>query len=442
MKWNIPSLEDLEDKIWRCTACGNCRVAWDYGPPHFFGEICPAKVEMGFEGNTASKGKVAFARGILNGELEWDEDLLDDIYKCTVCAGCQQQCELDHKPFIPEIIEAMRRKAVHDGAGPMPTQKVIVQSMKSYDNPYQGPRRMRTDWTRPFKKAGKPIKDINKESASILYYVGCTGAYNIPVRGVPHATASIFQKLGLDFGILGDKEVCCGSTAMRIGHDDQFKRVAEYNLQTFKKLHEERGVNTIVTSCAGCYRAIKKDYRLCDEYNEMLEGIEVIHTVEMLYRMFQEGKLKFSKELPWKVTYHDPCHTGRHLLQFEIDEDGSKKWPGAYVREIDDLCLYDIPRELIKAIPGIELIEMNRIKKNSYCCGGGGGCMTGYGEWAARNAGLRIQEGEETGAQEMISICPFCHYNLNEGSKKVSSNMKLYDLTEILDMVIEDQENQ
>ena len=436
MEWNIHTLKELEDILWRCTACGNCKAAYNYGPPPEFGEICPAGVEFGFEGFMASKGKIAFARGILDGQLEWNEELLDAIYKCTVCAGCQNQCELDHKPFIPEIIEAMRRKAVEDGVGPMPTQKKIAQSMRSYNNPYQGPRRVRTDWTRPFKKAKKPIKDINKEPADILYYVGCTGAFNLPARGVPVATASLFQKLGLDFGILGEEEICCGSTAMRIGDAEEFKRVAESNLQTFRRLHEERGVNTIVTSCAGCYRAIKKDYVLASEYDKMLDGVKVIHTVELLNNLFKEGKLKFTGELPWKVTYHDPCHTGRHLTKFVIDEDGSQLWKGAYVGLNEEDCLYDVPREILQAIPGIEFVEMERIRDNSYCCGGGGGVMTGYGDWAAKNASKRIEEGMNTGAQHMVSICPFCHYNLNEGSRRISSEMKLYDLVELLDQVI------
>ena len=108
--------------------------------------------------------------------------------------------------------------------------------------------------------------------------MGCTGAFNLPARGVPTATASIFQKLGLDFGILGENEICCGSTAMRIGDAEEFKRVAEANLEMFKRLHDEKGVNTIVTSCAGCYRAIKKDYILSSDYDKMMEGIKVVHT--------------------------------------------------------------------------------------------------------------------------------------------------------------------
>ncbi len=384
----------------------------------------------------ASKGKIAFARGILDGQLEWTQDFVDAIYKCTICGGCQNQCELDHKPVIPEIIEAMRRKAVEDGVGPMPTQKVIAQSMRSFNNPYQGPRRVRTDWTRPFKKAKKPIKNIMKEDAPILFYVGCTGAFNLPVRNFPVATASIFQKLGLDFGILGENEICCGSTAMRLGDVDEFKRVAEMNMQTFKDLKDNHGVKTIITSCAGCFRAMKKDYSLSDEYEDLLGGLEIIHTTDFLFNYFKEGKMKFTKELPWKVTYHDPCHTGRHLIDFDVDKDGSQQWKGSYLGKSEDNCLYDIPREMIKAIPGIDFREMERVKSNSYCCGGGGGVMTGYGDWAGKNAGLRVQEALDTGAEQMVSICPFCHYNLNEGSQRIKSSMKVYDLVELIDMVL------
>ena len=440
MKWRIPDLKELEDKIWRCTACGTCKVAYSYGPPTTCAEICPAGVEFGFEGLMAAKGKIAFARGLLRGELQWDEPLLDAIYRCTVCAGCQNQCQLDHKPFITEIIEAMRRKAVEDGVGPLPNQRRLIQSMQSYNNPYQGPRRVRTDWTRPFKKARRPIKDIHKEPAGVLFFVGCTGAYNLAIRAVPVATASIFQKLGIDFGILGENELCCGSTAMRIGDAREFQRVAESNLETFRRLHEERGVHTIVSSCAGCYRAIQRDYKLSSDYEKALSGVTVIHTVEYLYNLYKAGKFSFAGGIPWKVTYHDPCHTGRHMNKFVIDEDGSQLWKGAYVGMNEEECLYDIPRELLRAIPGVELVEMERIRANSYCCGGGGGVMTGYGDWAAKNASERIREGMRTGADCMVSQCPFCHHNLNEGAKRIGSPMKLYDLVELMDRVLPEPE--
>lgn len=439
MEWNIPTLKDLEHYFWRCTACGTCRLAYDYGPPAKANPICPAGVEYGFEGLFSSKGKAAYARGITSGELEFDEDLVEDLYRCTVCAGCQNQCQVDYKPHIPEVIEGLRREAVKEGAGPLPLHKNLVRSMRNYNNPYQGPRRMRNEWTRPFKKAKKPIKDINKEPAPVLFYVGCTGAFNTNARAVPTATANIFQKIGLDFGILGENEICCGSTAMRVGDAEEFKRVATENLKTFQRLHQEQGVKTIVSSCAGCYRAIKKDYILSSDYETLMEGIEVIHTADFVNRLFKQGKLQFKKELPWKVTYHDPCHTGRHLNKFKVDEEGSELWPGAFVDVDESNCLYETSREILEAIPGLEFREMDRIKGNSFCCGGGGGVMTGYGDWAAKNAGLRIEEGMQTGAEKMVSICPFCHFNLNEGSRRINSEMKMHDLTELIDAVLEEQ---
>jgi Fe-S oxidoreductase len=437
MEWNIPSLKDLEHYFWRCTACGTCRVAYDFGPPPFARPICPAGTEFGFEGYYSSKGKAAFARGISDGSLTFDDpEFLEAVYKCTVCAGCQNQCQVDYKPHIPEIIEAMRREAVQQGHGPLPPQKNLVKSMKSYNNPYQGPRRVRLDWTRPFKKAKTPIKNINKEPAEVLFYVGCTGAFNKAAQAVPTATARIFQKLGVDFGILGESEVCCGSTAMRVGDAEEFKRVATNNLEAFQKLREEKGVKTIVTSCAGCFRAIKKDYILAADYEKMMEGIEVMHTVQFLHRMLKDGQLVFQNEVPWKVTYHDPCHTGRHMNRFRVDEDGSELWEGAFVDVDESQCLYDMPREILQAVPGVTLVEMERIRGNSYCCGGGGGVMTGFGDWAQKNASLRIQEGMAAGAEKMVSICPFCHFNLNEGAKRIGSPMTLHDLTEVLDLAL------
>lgn len=167
-----------------------------------------------------------------------------------------------------------------------------------------------------------------------------------------------------------------------------------------------------------------------------MDGIEVIHTADYLHRLWQEGKLPLQNAVEGTFTYHDPCHTGRHLNKFIVDEDGSELWPGAYLELSEEDCLYDQPRELLAAIPGVEVVEMKRVRANSYCCGGGGGVMTGFGDWATKNAGKRISEGVEAGAGDMVSICPFCHYNLNAGAKSIGSTMKLYDLTELIDRAL------
>ncbi|HZK48754.1 MAG TPA: (Fe-S)-binding protein [Thermoleophilia bacterium] len=438
MNWSIPTLEDLEHSVWRCTACGTCKVAYEYGPPPKHGEICPAGVEFGFEGYLASKGKIAFARGILSGDLEWDGPLAEAVYRCTLCGGCQSQCQLDHKPYLIEIFESMRRKAVEAGVGPLPSQRVVAQSLATYENPYQAPRRVRTDWTRQFKKAGKPVRTFADTDAEILFFVGCTGAYNQGARVIPTATASIFQKLGLDFAILGEEERCCGSTAMRIGLTDDFTRIAEANMETFSRLRDEKGMKTIVTSCAGCFRAVKKDYSLADGYAEAMDGIRVVHTVDFLNELYREGRLPLAAGAERVVTYHDPCHTGRHLNKFYVDEDGSEQYVGAYLGLSEDECVYDAPRELLQAIPGVEFREMPRNRANSFCCGGGGGVMTGFPDWATRNASKRIAEGEATGAGEMVSICPFCFFNLGEGARQGESALRVRDLTELIDEALPD----
>jgi Fe-S oxidoreductase len=128
------------------------------------------------------------------------------------------------------------------------------------------------------------------------------------------------------------------------------------------------------------------------------------------------------------------------MTKFLVDEDGSQRWEGAYLGLKEEECLYEIPRELLRAIPGLELVEMERIRANSYCCGGGGGVMTGYGDWAARNASERILEGMRTGADCMVSLCPFCRYNLNEGARRIGSPMRLSDLVEVLDRALPEPE--
>jgi len=249
---------------------------------------------------------------------------------------------VDYKPHIPEVFEAMRRKAVEDGVGPMPAQKVIAQSMRSYDNPYQGPRRVRTDWTAPSKKKKNPLKTFFKSRPRIIT-LWAAPAPTTPRTSHCSGHGLHFPKTGVDFGILGENELCCGSTAMRTGRRRGLQTGAETNLDTFRKLRSGTGCQNHRYRCAGCYRAILKDYSLSEEYGQMMEGINVIHVTQFLYDLYKAGNLKFTQTLPMKVTYHDPCHSGRHLTKFIVDQDGSQLWAGAYISLNEEDCLYDPP---------------------------------------------------------------------------------------------------
>lgn len=242
-------------------------------------------------------------------------------------------------------------------------------------------------------------KQIDRADAiDILYYVGCTASYDINVKEVGINTINIFDALGLKFGILGTEEKCCGSVLLRIG-DYEFERLSEYNIRLFNSLN----VKMLVTSCAGCFRTIKEDYKKMGVLN-----MEVLHTCEFLARLLKEGKLELKHEVPLRVTYHDPCHMGRHSN------------------------VYDTPREVLRAIPGIEFVEMDRIYEFSRCCGAGGGLKAGFSDIQNKMAQERVRDAERTGAERLVSTCPFCYQGLQIGINAIQSKVRMTDLTELV----------
>ena len=249
-----------------------------------------------------------------------------------------------------------------------------------------------------YEKAVKSKQIDKADSIDILYYIGCTASYDINVKEVGINTVNVLNALGLKFGILGKEEKCCGSVLLRIG-DYEFERLSEYNIRLFNSLN----VKMLVTSCAGCFRTIKEDYKKVGKLN-----MEVLHTSELLARLIKEGKLELKNEVPLKVTYHDPCHMGRHSN------------------------VYDTPREILRAIPGIEFVEMDRIYEFSRCCGAGGGLKAGFSDIQNKMAQERVRDAERTGSERLVSTCPFCYQGLQIGINAIQSKIKMTDLTELV----------
>ena len=251
------------------------------------------------------------------------------------------------------------------------------------------------------EKFGKALKDKEIKSAGsidVLYYVGCTASYDINVKEVGVNTINILDALGVKFGILGAEEKCCGSVFLRIGNRE-FERLATYNIELFNSL----GVKMLITSCAGCYKTIKVDYKKMGILN-----MEVLHTTQFIARLLREGKLTFPHEVPRKVTFHDPCHTGRHSN------------------------VYDDPRAVLAAIPGLEFVELKRHREFSRCCGAGGGLKAGFGDIQNLMAQERVRDAEKTGAENLVSICPFCYQGLQIGINATNSKIKMTDLSELV----------
>ena len=389
-------LKDIEkhaQDLWSCAKCGFC-VA-----------VCPTFEEIGWEGLTA-RGKIHTMMEALKGENpELTNEFIERAYQCTTCGACKEVCQTGIETV--ELWESMRRVFCEMNKGPLPQHEALLKSIKNYDNPLQQPRTGRDRWMRMATKEGRvkeKIKDISKDKSSMLYHVGCIGSFDANVKEVAYNTAFILQSAGVDFAALGKKELCCASTLKRVG-DIEFENVARKTLDLYNSL----GVETVVTSCSGCYKTFKEDYPLLGNVN-----FKVKHIIEVLEELINAGKLKFKKDLKMKVTYHDPCHLGRHTRLFEP------------------------PRNVIKAIPGIELVEMERNRENSRCCGAGGGFRIAYPDVQAKIAVKRVQDAEETGASAIVSGCPFCYAGIQTAIGATGSSLKMVDITEIVAMALEE----
>jgi heterodisulfide reductase subunit D len=388
-------LAKVEKSIFLCISCGDCREAVDITSGR--DGVCVAREHTsGFE-PFFGRGKMAIIRSVWEGKLKISKDLAEVFYQCPTCNACSEICAYDFNNV--SVYEAFRAEIIDSNCG-LESHKSMNTAMVELLNPYQRDNKQKSDW---LKGIDFKIKDASTEKADVLYFVGCTASLTPDIQTVAINTAEILKKLGVDFSVFAENEVCCGSVAMRTGDRKAFNFVAEKNIELFKK----SGVKTIITSCAGCYRTLKVDYE------ELLKDldIEVLHTVEFILKIIKEKNIKL-KPLGLKATYHDPCHTGRHC------------------------GLYDEPREILEQI--IDLIEMPTIKENAKCCGAGGGVKKAFPELSLEMAKSRVQEAESTNANILTSICPFCFRNLSDGIKSLDSKLKMIDLTELLNKSISD----
>ncbi|MCF8034572.1 MAG: (Fe-S)-binding protein [Desulfarculaceae bacterium] len=331
------------------------------------------------------------------------EQFARDLYECSTCGQCQIVCPAGLDTV--NLWEEIRAAIVAAGYGPLEAQQGLVKSVKSYDNPWQQPRTARAKWARRAKKekliADVP-KDITKKPAKVLLYLGCTASYDTNVRQVAISTVNILDALGIDYGILGNKERCCGSVMLRMG-DREFDRIARDNIEQFNSL----GAEILVTSCAGCFKTIREDYERVGELN-----LKVMHSAQFLRTLIESGELSFTTPVNQTVTYHDPCHLGRASR------------------------VYDDPRFIMEHIPGLTLNEMPRNREYSRCCGAGGGLKAGYPDVQNKMAQARVREAEETGASELVSCCPFCYQGLQVGINAVDSNLVARDLTALVEVAM------
>jgi len=430
------ALEKIEYDAGHCQRCSTCKWShiWEI-KSHRFSRNCPS-LWYGVFDAYAAQGKNDIATGLLKGELDWNtsrEKLLEIIYRCPLCAACDINCKRIMDLDIIGVLDALREEACEKGHGPLPQHKEFIQSITNYDNVWKQPRTRRANWAKKLN-----IKDLSKkgEKADVLYYVGCTYAYKPGMESVPQGTARIMKKAGVDFGILGAKEVCCGGIADNVGDKKSFAEIADKNLKMF----EEVGAKTIVTNCPGCFMTFSEKYAHHLKKDTKDLPYVVKHSTMYIDELIQQGKLKFKKNVNMKVTYHDPCHLGRRGEPYKHWEGKRVQWgltepPRELNRGVNGV--YEPPRNIIKAIPGVSLVEMERIKDYAWCCGSGAGSKSAYPDFALAVAKERVEEAETTGASAIVSACPWCEANLSDGIDASGSKMKVMDILDLIEQSVE-----
>ncbi len=326
----------------------------------------------------------------------------EDIWRCTTCGRCPQQCPRDVRQIDSGV--ALRRIATEYGVFPTAVKPIrtISASLIGEGNPLNEERKNRANWAE-----GLGVKKFT-EDMEILYFPGCYPSYDPRLKKVARATAEILNKAGVEYGILGSKENCCGESIRKTGDEELFKRLARENIKTFI----DNGVKRILVSSPHCYHTFK------NEYPDFMVGFEVIHISQFLSELIREGRLELKNEYKKKITYHDPCYLGRHN--------------GVFTE----------PREALEQVPGLTLNEMPDSRKDSLCCGGGGGRIWMETPREERFSDLRIEQAIGVGAEVLVTACPYCITNFEDSRLNLADSkgidvettefIEVKDITEVI----------
>lgn len=330
--------------------------------------------------------------------------LADEFWSCTNCAACMEVCPVNIE-HIPKMIDMRRYKILMEG-DMAPELQTSFQNMESNYNPYGFAFAERGAWLTEDLGVKTLAEDANVD---YVYFAGCAASYDKRNQKVAIALLKILKKAGYKVGILGAEEACCGDAAMRGGNEYLFHSLATQNLENFKGY----GVKKIITTCPHGYNILKKEYAefakvgVGSDGNPLEYNIEVLHHTEVIASIIKNGQIKLKEALNETITYHDSCFLGRY-------------------NEI-----YSQPRDVIKAIPGTNLVEMSRHHDTSFCCGAGGARMFIEEHLGTRINQFRTKDAHESGATKICTACPFCLTMLSDGAVELNiENLQTFDIAE------------
>jgi Fe-S oxidoreductase len=349
--------------------------------------VCPTGIATKNESITPYGRSSAIHLVTIN-RMEYSPKSVEAMYQCATCGLCKTWCkpEVD----VANMVEKARKGIVQKGLAPQSVIK-LAEITQRYLNPYEEPSNER------FAKIN--LERMNRKGKpEILYFVGCTTAYRHPE--IANSIIDILEIMNMDFTVIANSEQCCGSPLIRLGLEDEAKKLIAHNSEAINNMD----CKIVLTGCPGCHRTLKEDY---PRLGYKLDA-EVMHLTEYLDSTTMDTS---SKELSKRVTYHDPCHLGRHSN------------------------IYDQPRNVLQRIKGLRLVEMDWSKKNSSCCGSGGGLRVAYPNIAEKIGLKRLNEAYATGAELIATACPFCKDQIMETQNtKIQENRRLpvRDISELV----------
>ncbi len=372
-------LEEHRDQIYSCLRCGFC---FD----HFVGngeKICPPYASYGYE-SYGARGKMALARALIDGVIEYDEQIAHRVFACTDCGACEEECF--KYLSLGEIYAAMRQDLAEKGLVPEGLSS-LTGPLEVDGNPYGKDRAKRMAWAPGTARIGR--------TADVVLYAGCTPSY--VRRGIARSAYAILEAAGIDFALL-DEETCCGHPHIAMGRPDLAAEQLETNLVSIAR----SGAKTVVFACPGCLATFREEAPA--RLGKPLP-FEALHLTEYLATSPAFAQLSLSKQSRI-VTYHDPCTLGRRL------------------------GIYDAPRTAISAVPSSRRVEMPRTRERSFCCGNGAFVRYDHEALSVETEASRITEAVRTGADAILSACPACQIGLLDAARRQKAMIDVLDVLE------------
>jgi Fe-S oxidoreductase len=369
---------------------------------------------------------MGFGLGLMRGRVKYTPEVAEVVYDCQLCGACDVSCKYAMDMNVLEPLYAVREECAKRDLVP-PILKGMVQSMEK-----NGPMLARTGARRQQWAQGLAVRDYAKEKVPVVYHAGCLANHDAAAARQAHASVSLLLAAGVDVGIAAGQESCCGGRAYELGYPGEALERAEKNAAAL----ERSGAEYVVTACAHCYQSFKVLYAKFG----LLPNVKVLHVTEYLAELLEQGKLRPRKELEITVTYHDPCHLGR-LSEPWIAWEGVQREKHMRVYDPPRVFrrggkgVYEAPRSLIKAIPGIRLVEMDRTREYAWCCGAGGGVRENNPEFSAWTASQRVEEALSTGADALVTACPRCYENFHHNHES-GQTFRILDIVELLQQAI------